>query len=70
MPVANVVRIRRTAAGLTQEELSRRCGVSRQTIIAIERRVHEPALALALRIATALECTVDDLFTWETAPTR
>jgi putative transcriptional regulator len=69
MPITNSVRERRKAAGLTQEELSRICGVSRQTIIAVERRLHEPTLSLALRLATALDTTVDELFALEITAT-
>jgi putative transcriptional regulator len=70
MPVANSVRRHRKTAGLTQEQLSQICCVSRQTIIAVELRTHEPSLSLAFRIAIALESSVDELFSIESAPLR
>lgn len=67
MLVSNV-RAARLAAGLTQEELSRRCHVSRQTIISIERGAHAPTLMLALVLARELDQRVDSLFTLEGTP--
>lgn len=55
------------AAGLTQDELSKRCHVSRQTIISIERGVHSPSLALALVLGRELSTSVDALFALEDA---
>ena len=59
----NVIRERRRALGLSQEELARRCGVSRQTVNAIENNKYDPTLSLAFRLARELEMTVDGLFT-------
>jgi putative molybdopterin biosynthesis protein len=56
------VRDLRRAAGLTQEELARRCHVSRQTLIAIESSRVEPSVAVALRLAAALGRRVEELF--------
>ena len=47
----------------TQEELAKRCGVSRQTVNAIENNKYDPTLSLAFRLARELEMTVDGLFT-------
>ena len=58
----NTIRERRKARGLSQEELARQCGVSRQTINAIENDKYDPTLSLAFRLAKALETTVDALF--------
>ncbi|MGA7205273.1 MAG: helix-turn-helix transcriptional regulator [Specibacter sp.] len=68
--MSNSVRSRRKECGLTQEELARQCNVSRQTIIAMEKGVHEPSLNLALRISFALASTVDGLFKLDGAPTN
>ena len=54
---------RRQAGGLSQEDLARVVGVSRQTIIAIERGRFEPRLALAFRLAGVFGCRIEDLFT-------
>ena len=53
----------RMERGLSQEELARRCGVSRQTINAIENNKYDPTLSLAFRLASELLLTVDALFT-------
>ena len=47
----------------TWEDLARRCGVSRQTINAIENNKYDPTLSLAFRLARELGVTVDGLFT-------
>lgn len=52
----------RTALGISQEALAGRCGVSRQTINAIENNKYDPTLALAFRLAAVLGTTVDALF--------
>ena len=53
----------RTKKGLTQAELAKKCGVSRQTINAIENDRYDPTLRLAFKIAQRLQTTVDDIFT-------
>jgi putative transcriptional regulator len=53
---------RRAERAWSQEELAKRVGVSRQTIIAIEKGRFDPRLALAFRLADVLGCRVDDLF--------
>ena len=56
-------RARRKETGLSQEELARLCGVSRQTINAIENNKYDPTLSLAFHLARELDTTVDELFT-------
>lgn len=58
----NTIREGRKALGISQERLSRQCGVSRQTVNAIENNKYDPTLALAFRLAKALGTTVDRLF--------
>ncbi len=58
----NSIRLRRREKGVSQEELARKCGVSRQTINAIENNKYDPTLALAFRLARELGTTVDTLF--------
>lgn len=58
----NNIHARRKAAGLSQQELAKRCGVSRQTINAIENNKYDPTLALAFALAHELGTTVDALF--------
>ena len=59
----NQIRALRREQGLSQEELARRCGVSRQTINAIENNKYDPTLALAFPLAAELGVRVDELFT-------
>ena len=58
----NQIRSLRTEKGLSQEELARRCGVTRQTVNAIENNKYDPTLSLAFRLADALGTTMDALF--------
>ena len=58
----NVIRNRRKELGLSQEELAKKCGVSRQTVNAIENNKDDPTLALAFSLAKELQLTVDELF--------
>ena len=63
MTVENRIRARRKERGLSQEELARLCGVSRQNINAIENNKYDPTLSLAFHLARELDTTVDELFT-------
>ena len=58
----NTIREKRKQLGLSQEELARRCGVSRQTINAIENNKYDPTLSLAFSLAAEQGTTVDELF--------
>lgn len=60
--VSNKVQELRTAASITQEELAERVGVSRQTIIAIERGNYTPSVMLALKLARYFKRNVEDIF--------
>jgi putative transcriptional regulator len=60
--VRNNVKEHRLERGLTQEELAQAVGVSRQSIISIERGRYTPSLALALRFARLFRCSTDELF--------
>lgn len=52
----------RKKEGLTQDELAKKCNVSRQTINAIENDRYDPTLQLAFKLAKVLNTTVDELF--------
>ena len=59
----NLVRELRLAQdGMTQQALADYVGVTRQTIVALERGAYTPSLALALRIANTFEKTVEEIF--------
>lgn len=59
------VRGARKAQRLTQAELAQAVGVSRQTVVAIERGDYAPSVFLALRIGRVLGSTVEELFSHE-----
>ena len=52
----------RQDAGLSQEELARRIGASRQTVTMIERGDYNPSLHLCISICQTLGKTLDELF--------
>ena len=58
----NLVEQFRTKRGLSRQELADLVGVHYQTMSYIERGEYAPTLALALRLAKALNCKVEQLF--------
>jgi putative transcriptional regulator len=66
--IGNDIRALRIARGdMTQEALARACGVTRQTIIALEASRYSPSLELAFRIADALGVRIERVFHWSKA---
>ncbi|MEQ1849632.1 MAG: helix-turn-helix transcriptional regulator [Candidatus Peribacteraceae bacterium] len=67
MPASLINNIRRLRfeKGMTQEELALRVGVSRQTVMSIERGATNPSVLLAYKIATALQSPVTEVFQME-----
>jgi putative transcriptional regulator len=61
----NRVKKYREEAGITQEGLAQQAGVSRQSIISIEKGQYVPTTILALKISKLLKVPVDDLFVLE-----
>lgn len=60
--ITNLVKDHRTRLGMTQEELAEAAGVSRQSIISVERGRYVPSLLLALKMSRIFRCATDDLF--------
>ncbi|CAM3178642.1 helix-turn-helix transcriptional regulator [Filibacter tadaridae] len=58
----NLIKEMRTAMGLTQDDLSERLEVSRQTIISLEKGRYNPSLVLAFKIAKLFNCRIEDIF--------
>ena len=52
----------RATKDLSQEQLAEKCGVSRQTINAIEKGDYNPTINLCIAICKALDKTLDELF--------
>lgn len=68
-PIVNQIRRLRFDRGeMTQEVLAQACGVTRQTIIALEAGRYTPSLELAFRIARTFGVGVEDVFQWRDAP--
>ncbi len=54
---------RRAGRQWTQADLAAALGVSRQTVISIEREKFDPSLPLAFLIARIFDCAIEDIFT-------
>ncbi|CEH28751.1 transcriptional regulator [Aneurinibacillus migulanus] len=61
----NNIRDKRIEQGWTQEHLSEKVGVSRQTIISLENGKYNASLILAHKLAQAFGCQIEDLFIFE-----
>lgn len=61
-PYQSNVKKYRERKGLSQEALARELGVSRQTVVNIERGVNEPRVFLAITLATVLGVAIVELF--------
>nr|WP_313069152.1 helix-turn-helix transcriptional regulator [Kitasatospora gansuensis] len=59
--------LRFTHGEMTQAELARRIGVTRQTVIAIEQGRYSPSLEVAFQIAQVFHVPLDDVFQYPTA---
>src|SRR5437764_13654075 len=64
------IRSVRAARGITQQELARRAGISRQALGAIESGLYQPGVTVALSLARALGETVETLFGAKDEPHR
>lgn len=60
--LTNSVRTKRQKARITQENLAKKVGVSRQTIISIEKGNYTPSVMLAMKLARHFKVKVEDLF--------
>ena len=65
-PFTNAIRkLRFEHDEMTQQALADACGVTRQTINALEAGRYGPSLELAFRIARALDAELTDVFQWQ-----
>jgi putative transcriptional regulator len=62
----NKIKVHRAIHNLTQDDLAKRIGVSRQTINTMESAKYIPSTALALKMARELGVSVEELFQLET----
>ncbi len=61
----HIRRLRFENGEMTQEELARRAGITRQTVIALENGRYAPSLELAFRIAQAFSTNLEQVFFWQ-----
>lgn len=55
----------RRERGVRQEELADAVGVSRQTIISLEKGRYNPSIVLAFRLSRYFDCRIEDIFVYE-----
>lgn len=60
--IRNHIKPLRASAGITQQDLAERVGVTRQTIIAIEGDKYSPSLEVAFRIAEVFGVALEQVF--------
>jgi len=60
--ISNSVYTLRIKKGLTQEAFAEKVGVTRQTVISIEKGNYTPSVLLALKIASVFKTSVEDVF--------
>lgn len=58
----NNIRVNRASNKISQDDLAKLVGVSRQTINAIENNKYYPSLELGLKLSKILKCSVNELF--------
>ncbi|MEO2509220.1 helix-turn-helix transcriptional regulator [Clostridium paraputrificum] len=61
----NIIKDLRKRSNMTQEELAKICGVSRQTIISLENGKYNPSIYLAHKIAVIFDSTIENVFIFE-----
>lgn len=64
----NVRKLRFNRGEMTQEQLAAKVGVTRQTIVSIEKGKYYPSLELAFRLALAFEVPLEEVFFLEDSP--
>ncbi len=65
-PITNAIRALRFHSNeMTQQQLAEKVGVTRQTIVAIEKQSYSPSLELAFKLARAFGKNVEEVFFYE-----
>lgn len=66
LPIRNAIRVLRFHADeMTQQQLADRIGVTRQTVLAIEKGKYSPSLEVAFRIARVFDVPLDEVFQFD-----
>ncbi|NJD52145.1 MAG: helix-turn-helix transcriptional regulator [Candidatus Methanoperedens sp.] len=61
----NTLKVQRAIHDMTQDDLAKKVGVTRQTINAIELKKYDPSLSLAFKLAKLFNVTIEELFKYE-----
>lgn len=63
--LSNRIRVLRAEKKMTQKDLAKQVGVSRQTIISTEKGNYTPSLVLGFEIADVFDVGIDEVFQYE-----
>jgi putative transcriptional regulator len=63
--MTNRIKVFRAEHNMTQEDLANKCGVTRQTIIAVEKNKYVPSLELAFKIALVFKRSIEEIFNYK-----
>lgn len=61
----NKIKVFRAMHDLTQEDLAQEVGVTRQTILAIEKGKYDPSLDLAFKLSRRFSVQIEDIFSFD-----
>jgi putative transcriptional regulator len=61
----NRLKVYRAMYDLTQEALAHKLGITRQTVLSIEKEKYDPSLELAFKIASLFGVTIEDIFLYQ-----
>jgi putative transcriptional regulator len=61
----NKLKVYRAMYDLTQETLAQKLGITRQTVLSIEKEKYDPSLELAFKIANLFHVTIEDIFFYQ-----
>ena len=64
-PMKNKIKVFRAMHDLTQEDLAQAIGVTRQTILAIEKGKYVPSLDLAFKISRHFQVNIEEVFVYD-----
>ena len=64
-PMKNKIKVFRAMHDMTQEDLAQATGVTRQTILAIEKGKYIPSLDLAFKISRYFKVNIEEVFTYD-----
>ena len=61
----NTIKVYRAMHDLTQKALAKKLGVTRQTVLAIEKEKYSPSLELAFKMARVFGVKIEDIFSYD-----